>query len=217
MKQQKRWREGSVRSFFLSRFLERLDSGEFQLRDIKGKVKLNSIATATTNLYECYIILPALKADGLYGVDFQKYFETNELEMFESIQSAKSFNTYGPGNVASNKIAMSIMAPSVKRMINVVDAYLAGESPYLGVFSFAHGETIIPLINMLEIEDANISNDNLAEASKTWKASYYGPMGANIQWVLYTAPNKEPLLKVLLHERESSLSKNIKTIQGPLL
>ncbi len=207
--------ERVISQFFEPEFVERLDKGEFEFVSEEGKTIVKSLATATNALWEIYIILPALKDDGFSNVDMSGYFNEEELQFFEKVQNAKSFYTKGPGEVGKDSIALSIMAPLAKRMINEVDASLAGESPYLGVFSFAHAETVVPLVGFLEIEESAVPSDDISKAIEYWDVAYYGPMAANLEWVIYTAEGKEPLVKMLLNEKETAFAASIEPVSGP--
>ncbi len=203
-----------ISQFFAPDFVDRLDRGEFAFTSEDDDVIINSLATATNALWELYIILPALKDDGFSDVDMGKYFREEELILFEKVQNAKSFYTKGPGAAGEEPLALEIMAPLAKRMINEVDAGLAGESPYLGVFSFAHAETVVPLVGFLEIGKSAVPSDDISEAIKYWDVAYYGPMAANLEWIVYTAEGKEPLVKMLLNERETTFADQIKSVTG---
>ena len=207
--------ERVVSQFFKPEFVERLDNGEFEFVSEEDKVIVKSLATATNALWEIYIILPSLKDDGFSDVDMSGYFKEEELQFFEKVQSAKSFYTKGPGEVGKDSIALNIMAPLAKRMINEVDSCLSGESDYLGVFSFAHAETVVPLVGFLEIEESAVPNDDIAKAVEYWDVAYYGPMAANLEWVVYTAEGKEPLVKMLLNEKETAFASSIEPVSGP--
>ena len=203
-----------ISQFFDSDFVDRLDQGEFEFYSEDDDVIINSLATATNALWEMYIILPALEDDGFSDVDMSGYFEEEELVLFEKVQNAKSFYTKGPGRVNEEPISLQIMAPLAKRMINEVDAFLAGETDYTGVFSFAHAETVVPLVGFLEIEASAVPSDDISKAIEYWDVAYYGPMAANLEWIVYTAQGKEPLVKVLLNEKETAFAESIKPVSG---
>lgn len=75
------------------------------------------------------------------------------------------------------------------------------EGDTAGVFRFAHAETIIPLSSFLDIKGANVSVDDPKEVSTKGDGSVISPMGANIQWILYSN-GKEYLVKMLRNEEE---------------
>jgi multiple inositol-polyphosphate phosphatase / 2,3-bisphosphoglycerate 3-phosphatase len=199
--------------FVYPAFLDKLEAGKFNFVDTKKKTIINNAITAASSLYELYIIGPSLRDEGLADVDMRKYFLDEELQMMERIQVAKEFNSQGPGMPESNGISVNIMAPLVKRMIVEVDSALASGDK-VGVFSFAHAETQIPLVAFLEIEGSCTPYASMAEAVKNWNTADFGPMGGNIQWIVYTAPGKEPLVKMTLLEKETAFPKALIPVSG---
>lgn len=194
-------------------FLARLDSGELKFTDTKNKTVIKNAATAISALYELYVIGPSLREDGLKDINMRKYFTNAELEMFERIQVAKEYHAQGPGAPDSNNVSTNIMAPLVKRMIVEVDTALAKKDK-IGVFSFSHAETQIPLVCFLEVGNSHIQYATTEEAVQKWNTADFGPMAGNVQWIVYTAKGKEPLVKMLLLEKEVPFAKALKPFQG---
>ncbi|WP_428769948.1 histidine-type phosphatase [Treponema sp. HNW] len=201
-----------IAPFFKPEFLTKIDKGEFEFKSEKDDTVIKDIVTAAYSLWEIYSVLPAMKTDGLTDVDMSTYFTKADLQFFEDYQNAQSFYSKGPGSAGKDSIALSIMAPLAKNMINEVDKYLKGESSYLGVFDFCHAETVVPLVGFFEIGRSAVSSEDISKALKYWDAGYYGPMAANVEWIIYTAEDKEPLVKMLLNEREVSFSASIKPV-----
>ncbi|MBN1468191.1 MAG: hypothetical protein JXM74_02800 [Fusobacteriaceae bacterium] len=177
------------------RFYDRLEKGEFKLKDENGKVKLKNPTEAVSNLYNLYIISAALKEEGLF--EFKKYFTNEQLAWYESIISIEDYLQKGP---SITSLPTDIIAPLVKNMINSTENGL--KNPNLaGIFNFAHAETIIPLVSFLEISTYNESSNNPTEILKNWDASTVTPMAANIQWLIYSN-GKDLLVKMLQNEKE---------------
>ena len=195
-------------------FLSRLDSGELKFNDINNKPVITNATTAISALYELYIIGPSLKEEGLKDVDLKKYFTNEELKMFERIEVAREYHIHGPGTPDSNDVSTNIMAPLVKRMIVEVDTALA-TGDKIGVFSFSHAETQIPLVCFLEIGDSYIQYATTEKAVQKWNTADFAPMAGNVQWIVYTAKDKEPLVKMLLLEKEVSFAKDLQPVFGP--
>jgi len=203
-----------VSPFFKPEFSDKLDKGGLEFKSEKDEVVINNLVSAAYSLWEIYTILPALKEDGLSGIDMKKYFTKADLRFFEDYQNAKAYYTKGPGDAGKDSIALSIMAPLAKNMINEVDTHLKGESAYLGIFDFCHAETVVPLVGFFEIGKSADSAEDISEAVKYWDAGYYGPMAANLEWIIYTAEGKEPLVKMLLNEREIPFAAAIKPVNA---
>ena len=200
--------------FFTKEFYDKLQSKAFKLVDLKKKTIIKDGPSAVQALYELYIIGPSLVDEGLKGVDIGKYFTTEELQANERIQVAGEYCSQGPGLEGNKNISTNYMAPLVKRMINEVDLSLAKKNKLVGVFSFAHAETQIPLVAFLEIGNSNVHYKTIAEAVTKWNTADFGPMGGNIQWIIYTAKGKEPLVKMLLLEKEVAFAAAIKPVSG---
>ena len=182
---------------FSQSFYERLGAGEFNLEDEKGEVKLSNPTDAASNLYELYSISSNLKEEGNF--EFGKYFTTNQLKWYESISNINDFYEKGP-SLTSTDIPQNIVAPLVKELINSTDQSLS-DGDTAGIFRFAHAETMIPLSSFLDIEGANVSVNHPEEVSENWEGSVISPMGANIQWILYSN-GEDYLVKMLRNEEE---------------
>lgn len=183
--------------FFSSSFYDRLDAGEFKLKDDKDKVKLSSPTDAASNLYELYIISSNIKGEGNF--EFGRYFTSNQLKWYESIDNIKDFYEKGP-SLTSTDLPQDIAAPLVKELINSTEQSIKKKDT-AGVFRFAHAETIIPLSSFLDIKGANVSVDQPEQVGQNWNGSVISPMGANIQWILYSN-GKDYLVKMLRNEEE---------------
>ena len=184
-------------NLFSYKFYERLENGEFKLKDEKGKVKLKTPTEAASNLYNLYIISSALKEEGIF--EFKKYFTKEQLAWYESIISIEDYLQKGP---SITPLPTDIITPLVKEMINSSEIGIKNPKQ-AGVFNFAHAETIIPLVSFLDIGSYNLSSDNPEEILKNWDASLVTPMGANIQWLFYSN-GKDVLVKMLHNEKETT-------------
>ncbi|RAW15024.1 histidine-type phosphatase [Paenibacillus taichungensis] len=192
--------------FVSQSFYDRLEAGEFKLKDEQGKVKLSNPTEAASNLYELYIISSNLKEEGNF--EFGKYFSTNQLKWYESIDNINDFYEKGP-SLTSTDVPQNIVAPLVKELIHSTDQSLS-DGDTAGVFRFAHAETMIPLSSFLDIKGANVSVDKPEEVSENWDGSEISPMGANIQWILYSN-GKDHLIKMLRNEEEIAFPIETKT------
>lgn len=180
--------------FISPSFYDQLEKGSFQLKDDKGRVKLKNPTQAALNLYNLYIISPAL--NGTY--DFGRYFTPEQLSWYESILSLEDYFQKGP---SISPLPTTIIAPLVAHMIDDADKNIANQSHVGGIFSFAHAETLIPLQSFLDIEGANQSSTDPHEIMQSWDASIIAPMAANIIWVFYSNGDKV-LVKMLRNEKE---------------
>ncbi|MCM3171867.1 MULTISPECIES: histidine-type phosphatase [unclassified Paenibacillus] len=191
---------------FSDRFYQRLDAGEFQLKDEKGKVKLSNPTEAASNLYELYIISSNLKEEG--NLEFGRYFTTNQLKWYESLDSIQDFYEKGP-SLTSTDLPQDIAAPLVKELLASTEQSIK-QKDTAGIFRFAHAETIIPLSSFLDIKGANVSVDNPEKVAESWNGAEISPMGANIQWILYSN-GQDYMVKMLRNEEEIAFPIETKT------
>ncbi|WP_053228170.1 histidine-type phosphatase [Spirochaeta cellobiosiphila] len=191
---------------FSQSFYDRLERGEFQLKDEKGRVKLDNPESAASNLYNLYIISANLRAES--DLNFRKYFTDDQLEWYESVLAIEDFYAKGP-SLSDSDIQINIIAPLVKDMINSVD----NDASYAGVFRFAHAETIIPLAAFLDIKGANISCDDPNQVMALWDIKNISPMAANIQWIIYSN-DQDKLVKMTYNEVEINFPEQIKPVSG---
>ena len=193
----KRYAKEILLQLFSESFYKRLEAGEFKLKDEKGKVNLKSPTDAASNLYQLYIISSNIKREGTF--EFGRYFTTDQLKWYESVDAVEDFYEKGP-SLTSTDLPQNIAAPLVKELLVSTEQTIK-QKDTAGIFRFAHAETIIPLSSFLDLEGANISIDKPEEVTQKWKGSVISPMGANIQWILYSN-GKEYLVKMLRNEKE---------------
>ncbi len=192
---------------FSEDFYNRLDNGEFAFLDEKGKVKLKSPEDAVGNLYNLFIISAGLKAES--NLNFKKYFSIDQLKWYESVLAVEDFYAKGP-SLTTTDLPTNIIAPLVKDMINSVDS---SSMENAGVFRFAHAETMIPLASFLELEGAYESTDNPEEVMDLWDIKTISPMGANLQWIIYSNGTNR-LVKMLYNEIETAFPSVLTPVSG---
>ena len=61
-----------VSPFFKPEFSDKLNKGGLEFKSEKNEVVINNLVSAAYSLWEIYTILPALKEDGLSGIDMKK-------------------------------------------------------------------------------------------------------------------------------------------------
>lgn len=191
---------------FSETFYNRLDSGEFELFDAKGRVKLDCPEDAASNLYNLYIISADLKAES--DLNFKKYFTEDQLRWFESVLAIEDFFEKGP-SITTTDVPTNIIAPLVKDMIVSIDS----NSSAAGIFRFAHAETMIPLASFLELEGAFTSCDDPEEVTGLWDIKTISPMGANLQWIVYSN-GSDKIVKMLYNEMEIKFPEELKPIES---
>jgi len=196
-----------LEQFFAKEFIEKLNRGEIQLKSEEGKVILKSGDDAVSNLYDLYV----LQADIGKDFDIGKYFTEEELKWYEELDNIKTFYEKGPGMTGEN-IATDIAIPLLKEFIETSDKAIENKNISANL-RFAHAETIIPFISIMEIEGMSEKQNDMSKVYQTWDGSKISCMAANIQWIFYKNETNDIIVKILHNEEPVSLP--IKTDIAP--
>ena len=110
---------------------------------------------------------------------------------------------YGPSPVSKGKMPFS-QVNLLKNIIATADTVTQTQA----TLRFGHEVCVIPLACLLELDNCNMSVDNIDDLDKFWRNYRIFPMGCNIQLIFYR-PKKgkagDILVKALLNEREAYL------------
>ena len=110
---------------------------------------------------------------------------------------------YGPSPVSKGKMPFS-QVNLLKNIIATADTVTQTQA----TLRFGHEVCVMPLACLLELDNCNMSVDNIDELDKFWRNYRIFPMGCNIQLIFYR-PKKgkagDILVKALLNEREAYL------------
>ena len=110
---------------------------------------------------------------------------------------------YGPSPVSKGKMPFS-QANLLKNIIATADTVTQTQA----TLRFGHEVCVMPLACLLELDNCNMSVDNIDDLDKFWRNYRIFPMGCNIQLIFYR-PKKgkagDILVKALLNEREAYL------------
>ena len=95
----------------------------------------------------------------------------------------------------------------LRKMIEEADSIVAS-TKHGASLRFGHETVLLPLVCLMGINGYDFKTDNLEELEKKgWWANQVYPMAGNLQIVFYrkSANDRNPLLKVLLNEKEATL------------
>lgn len=195
----KNYTDRILKQFFTEDFIAKLGSGEIQLKSEEGKVILKSADDAVSNLYDLYV----LQADIGKDLGIGKYFTSEELKWYDELDNIKTFYEKGPGMTGEN-IATDIATPLLKDFIETSDSAIANQNISANL-RFAHAETIIPFISIMEIEGMSEKQDDMSKVYQTWNGSEVSCMAANVQWIFYKNEAGDILVKILHNEEPVSI------------
>jgi hypothetical protein len=130
-----------------------------------------------------------------------EYFSEGDKIYFWENGNAEQFMEKGPGLIGTTlptNIAFGLLHNFLETSSSAIEQQNISAN-----LRFAHAETIIPFASILGISWASQHADNINQIKNIWQDYKVAPMGANIQWIFYSHPEKEEILvKMLYNELE---------------
>lgn len=133
-------------------------------------------------------------------------FSSEDLYMFWQVENAWNYLKSG-FCLLNNATQPYLQHYLLGKIISEADSVIANDQHGVSL-RFGHETVLLPLVCLMGINDYDFYTDNLEELeAKGWWANKVYPMGGNLQIVFYrkNAADKNPILKVLLNEREATL------------
>ena len=188
-----------LNQLFSKDFIKKIENGEFKLKDAKGKTVLKNPTDAVRNLYDLYIIQASVGKD----LGFGKYFSEEQLKWYEEVDNLNDFYEKGPGKNGED-IATNIALPLLENFIVTSDEAIKNQNISANL-RFAHAETTIPFITLLDINGYSAKEDNIEKVYDKWLGRDISGMSTNIQWIFYKNDKNDVLVKILHNEKDAEL------------
>ncbi|MEG0645285.1 MAG: hypothetical protein RR438_08095, partial [Cetobacterium sp.] len=160
---------------------------------------LKNPTDAVRNLYDLYIIQASIGKD----LGFGKYFSEEQLKWYEEVDNLNDFYEKGPGKNGED-IATNIAFPLLENFIVTSDDAIKNQNTSANL-RFAHAETTIPFITLLEINGYSAKEDNIEKVYDKWLGRDISGMSTNIQWIFYKNNQNDILVKILHNEKDAEL------------
>ncbi len=96
--------------------------------------------------------------------------------------------------------------PLLEQMIEEADSALSGRSTNKMSLRFAHAETIMPLLSLLEIDGCNAPGIKASKVAEKWYDWYASPLASNLQIVYFISPSGKIWVRGALNEVPISLT-----------
>lgn len=154
---------------------------------------------------EFYSLAKIMPASGL-GFGLYDFFTEEELFGLWQIGNMEQYMRKGPSAV-SKGLAPSIASPLLESFLKRAEKALRdGRKAHCADLRFGHGEGLMPLAALMEIEDASFSTAKAGEMASAWQDFRVTTMASNIQWIFYRKEGSDDVLvRILLNERESRI------------
>lgn len=164
-----------------------------------GKENGSSAKRFGQDLYSLAKIMPA---SGL-GFGFYDFFTEDELF---TLWQAGNMDQYMRKSASplSEGLATAIAKPLLNDFLTKAEKQLH-EQDRCADLRFGHGEGIMPLSALMQIEEASGVTSNPDEIFAIWQDYRVTTMSSNIQWIFYKDQNDDILVKIMLNEREAKI------------
>ena len=136
----------------------------------------------------------------------QQFFNSDDYYFFWQVENAWSYLQSGfcELNGAQQPYLQVYL---LGKIISEADSIIAGNQ-HGASLRFGHETVLLPLVCLMGVNGFDLQTGNLDELeTKGWWANQVYPMAGNLQIIFYrkNAADKEPLIKVLLNEKEATL------------
>ena len=134
------------------------------------------------------------------------FFDSDEFYFFWQIENAWTYLQSGFCKLNGAKQPY-LQAYLLDKIVSEADSIIAIKQ-HGASLRFGHETVLLPLVCLTGINGYDLSTANLGELEKKgWWASNVYPMAGNLQFIFYRkdADDNDPLVKVLLNEREATL------------
>ena len=145
------------------------------------------------------------------NLDLYHLFTSNEIFEMWRLRNIDWYVNRANSPVNGNRMPF-IARDLVKDMIAKADEAIASGKNGASL-RFGHESIVLPLACMLEINDINLSTDDLDNLHLNWQSFDIIPKACNVQLIFYRNASGDILVKALYNEREAKLP--VETDQAP--
>lgn len=168
-----------------------------------GNAAIEDAVDAAHFIYDLYAIAPALRNEA--GVDFIPYVPARQAAVFAELNDALNFYKKGPGIAEKGAATFAMAQMLADDFFAEVDAIAQGDYRHAAKLRFAHAETVIPLVSLLQLKgmsDQQPLSTRYSYAANSWRGEQVSPMATNLQWDVYRNSAGRLIVKPLFNEKE---------------
>ncbi|WP_409421517.1 histidine-type phosphatase [Pseudaeromonas sp. ZJS20] len=185
-----------------------------------GKTYVHDEVDAALMLYNLFIIGPGMvreaEAEG-EDWDLEQYLTPEESAWFSYLSDAEDFYEKGP-SFAGETVTYDIAQALLDGLFNEVQTQVVeGEGARVAKLRFAHAETIIPLVALMQLEGSRQGAEVgtlMTQENNEWRGGWVSPYAANIQWDVYENADKQVLVKMLYNEKEVAFKEGCEPVSA---
>ncbi|HHF7347331.1 TPA: histidine-type phosphatase [Legionella feeleii] len=183
----------------------------FQSRET-GKIRRPNEIDAAIALYNLYCIAPAMQEEGAWH--FERYIHDSEALWLAYLKDAQDFYCKGPG-FKNQTMTYQIAKTLQDDFFTQVDEVISGNSNKVAKLRFAHAETIIPWVALMQIPgccQAVEPEEIYTYANNPWRGEFVSPFSANIQWDVYKNDKNHVIIRQLYNEKQIAFKTDCRPI-----
>ena len=191
-------------------FVDYLAAGvEFvAVKEDGSKTYVHDEVDAALMLYNLFIIGPGMAREAEAAGEawnLEQYLTPEESAWFSYLSDAEDFYEKGP-SFAGETVTYDIAQALLDGMFNEVQTQVVeGDGARVAKLRFAHAETIIPLVALMQLEGSRQGAEVgtlMSQENNEWRGGWVSPYAANIQWDVYENADRQVLVKMLYNEKE---------------
>lgn len=168
------------------------------------KASIESAVDAAHAIYDLYAIAPALRNE--IAVDFIPYMPASQAAVFAGLNDAVNFYKKGPGIAEKGQVTFAMAQLLADDFFAEVEAIAEGDYRHAAKLRFAHAETVIPLVSLLQLKgmaEQQPLSTLYSYAGNSWRGEVVSPMASNMQWDVYQNSAGRLIVKLLFNEKEA--------------
>ena len=145
-----------------------------------------------------YSFISGMSAIGI-DFDYTTYLSDEEYEQLWSIDNMEHYLLYSGTTVSSAPAELAI--PLVEEIVEAADRVVEGRRPVAANLRFAHAETLMPLLSLLQINGGHYLTHYFDQVKDNWKDYAIVPMAANLQFIFFKTEKGNIYVRTDLNEQ----------------
>lgn len=152
--------------------------------------------------FAVYSLLSCLPAMGL-DLDYSEYFTDDELEQLWSIDNLDHYLLFSANTISTAPTELAI--PLIEEIVEAADRVVEGRRPVAANLRFAHAETLMPLLSLLQINGCYYLTHYFDQVATNWQDFNIVPMAANLQFIFFKTSRGDIYVRTDLNEHPITL------------
>lgn len=159
-----------------------------------------------------YSLISGLSAMGI-DLDYTTYMTDEEYEQLWLLDNLHHYLLYSATTLSATPAQLAI--PLVENIVEAADRVIDHGQPVAATLRFAHAETLMPLLSLLQIDGCYYLTHYFDQVGENWRDFDIVPMSANLQFVFFETESGNIYVRTDLNEKPVTLIPGNKSIYLP--